>query len=256
MAKVKHNNGMRHPGTIKENAQRLRKSGLTHREIARQLKISIGSAFLWTKEICLSEKQKEAIHKRKCQAMYTPQLRKKLSKMAKKNLSKFWKKPYTSKELINKIQDFYKQNGRIPLKREFNAYATYGRHFGSWNDAIIKAGFKPNEVIFSKKFIANDGHTCDSFTEKIIDDWLFKNKIPHERHIKYRGTRMTADFVVRDIIIEYFGLAGQSKHYDYLIQEKREYCRKRNIKLIELYPSRLFSKEFQKSLDIILKEIK
>jgi hypothetical protein len=52
-------------------------------------------------------------------------------------------------------------------------YREYQQRFGSWNNAIRLAGFEPNSVIFSKKFLAKDGHVCDSYAEKIIDDWLF-----------------------------------------------------------------------------------
>ncbi|GAI04393.1 unnamed protein product, partial [marine sediment metagenome] len=97
--------------------------------------------------------------------------------MARINLSRYWKKPYSKKHLITKIRKFYFKNGRIPLKREFNMYREYQQRFGSWNNAIKLAGFKPNQVIFSKKFIAKDGHICDSYAEQIIDDWLFKYKI-------------------------------------------------------------------------------
>jgi hypothetical protein len=36
-----------------------------------------------------------------------------------------------------------------------------------------------------KKYIAKDGHKCDSFAEKIIDDWLYSNNVEHQRNIPY-----------------------------------------------------------------------
>ena len=81
----------------------------------------------------------------------------------------------SKEELYKQIKEFYKKNKRIPLKREFPHYDAIRARFGTWNKAIEAAGFEPNPVMFSKKFIAKDGHICDSFSEKIIDDWLYSN---------------------------------------------------------------------------------
>ena len=59
-------------------------------------------------------------------------------------------------------------------------YGVYGEAreiFGSWNNAVEAAGFKPNPVLFAEKHTADDGHHCDSLAEKIIDDWLNSQKI-------------------------------------------------------------------------------
>lgn len=116
------NNGRRHPGQIKEKANFLRKNGLTHREIAKELGIAGSTAYLWTKGINLTTAQKKATQKRKHKQIFTFERRKKLSQLARINLSPFWKKPCSKKELITKIQKFYLKNGRIPLKKEFSAY--------------------------------------------------------------------------------------------------------------------------------------
>jgi hypothetical protein len=122
-------------------------------------------------------------------------------------------------------------------------YREYKRRFGSWNNAIKRAGFSPNPVLFSKKFIAKDGHNCDSFTEKIIDDWLYERGISHIRNWKYGNTKMTADFYIQpSTLLEFFGLAGVQKNYDSIIKRKREFCRKFNFKIIEIYPKDIFPK--------------
>jgi len=135
-------------------------------------------------------------------------------------------------------------------------YREYQQRFGSWNKAIRLAGFEPNSVIFSKKFIAKDGHICDSFAEKIIDDWLFRCNIRHERNFPYSNQKMTADFAVGNIRIEYFGLWGLNKTYNQGIQVKRKICQKDNLRLLEIYPSDLFSKNFKSCLGEILKILK
>jgi len=121
-------------------------------------------------------------------------------------------------------------------------YREYQQRFGSWNNAIRLAGFEPSSVIFLKKFIAKDGHICDSCAGKTIDDWLDKYKTKHERNFPYSNQKMTADFTIGNVRIEYFGLRGPNKVYDQIIQIKRNICQRDGLKLLEIYPSDLFSK--------------
>lgn len=240
------NNGKRHPFSLKQLARQLRQEGKTHREISKICGVSSGSAHLWTIGIILTKEQKEAIERRRNKPLMTLALKEQFRKNAKKYLKKTWdENTYSRKELLQKIINFYNREGRVPLKREFNMYRVYKNKFGSWNKAIKEAGFQPNEVIFSKKFTARDGHICDSFSEKIIDDWLSENAIAHERNVPYEGTKMSADFLVKDIRIEYFGLAGVNRKYDHLIEKKRFEVKKHNYRLVEIYPSALFASGFK-----------
>lgn len=237
MRKTRFRNGIRHSSSMKERVRRLRREGKTHREIVKELRISLGSAALWTQDIRLSHKQTAAIYARRNQHRWTLKER----ETAGIRLGPFRKKPYVREELILKIKQFHEKHGRIPLKSELNALAVFRRHFGSWNNAVVAAGFEPNPILFAKKFIARDGHRCDSFTEKIIDDWLSAQRVPHERNWRYGDTKMTADFFVREgLIIEFFGLAGVQKKYDTLIDVKRTFCAIHGMKLIELYPCDVF----------------
>jgi len=232
------NNGVRHPQHLKVEAIRLRSIGLTHREIARKLAIGTGTAHVWTKEVAITPEQKAAIQNRRRQHQWTQEDRAEV----KKRLAPFYlARKYSPESLLQKIRDFYRKNGRIPLKREFNAWQLYANTFGSWNKAIQAAGFDTNPVLFSKKFTAGDGHACDSFTEKVIDDWLFEYGITHTRNAPYGTTRMTADFKIgTDIIIEFFGLAGVQKHYDANIEKKRVLANELGYRLIELYPAHIY----------------
>ncbi len=252
MNKAKHNNGRRHSTELKLRAAALRNIGKTHREIAKTLEISLGSASLWTKKIQITPEQKLAIEKRRNKLIMTPELKEKLRKHALTNLLPTRKK-YTRDSLLEKIVSFHKKFDRIPLKREFNMYDEYQRQFGSWNAAIKAAGFKTNPIIFAYKFKSKDGHNCDSFTEKIIDEWLMDHQIPHERNHKYANTRMTADFLIKpNTILEFFGLAGVQKQYDKNIEKKRARCKNLNLKLIEIYPADIFE---NKNLPQLLNEL-
>jgi len=147
----------------------------------------------------------------------------------------------TKKQIISEIKEFYKNNKRIPLKREFNHYKAARLRFGTWNKAVKAAGFKPNPVLFAKKHIANDGHKCDSFAERIIDDWFYARKIKHKRAVPYpENSSLTVDFVTENNWIEFFGLAGNVKKYDISIKKKQMLCKKYKLHLIEIYPKDLF----------------
>jgi len=148
----------------------------------------------------------------------------------------------SEKKIIKEIKEFYKNNGRIPVKRESHHYKATRLRFGTWNKAIKKAGFYPNPVLFAKKHFANDGHKCDSLSEKIIDDWLTARKIPHQKNIFYPNSKCTADFKVNEIFIEFFGLYGDLKKYDKQVQKKISLAKNNHLKLISLYPKDLFPK--------------
>ena len=146
-------------------------------------------------------------------------------------------------EIIGLIQNFMSKNHRPPFKREFVlAYRKAVIAFGNWGNAVRAAGFEPNPVRFSKHFVANDGHPCDSLSEKIIDDWLFARKIPHEVKVKYPWNNgMSADFKVGKYWIELFGLTGQLKSYDRLMKIKLEKINEYKLSLISIYLGDLFS---------------
>jgi len=147
----------------------------------------------------------------------------------------------SKKEICEQIKKFYKKHGRIPLKRESHHYKSARSRFGTWNKAIKIAGFKPNPVLFAKKHVANDGHKCDSFAEKIIDNWLASRKIQHKREVPYpENPSLTADFVIKNNWIEFFGLANVFSKYDKTIEKKRILCKKHKLQLIEIYPKDLF----------------
>lgn len=225
----------------------MRKDGWTHREIVKELgTVSLGTVAVWTEGIILSSEQKVSIEmrrKKRMNATYTRERREILAKHARKFLAPFiYKRRYTNKMLIMKIKDFYRKNGRIPLKREFNSYRGFRLRFGSWNNAIVKAGFTPNPCS-ARRYIARDGHTCDSLAEKMIDDFLFEHHVKHERSVPYQNyNRFKTDFVINGTFVEYFGRVGL-RDYDEIIMRKKALCQQANVRLIELYPTDILEKK-------------
>jgi transposase len=62
---TKARNGTRYTTLIKQQARLLRADGMTHREVAKKLGTSVSIAHQWTKEIRISESQKQAIKNRR-----------------------------------------------------------------------------------------------------------------------------------------------------------------------------------------------
>ena len=159
---------------------------------------------------------------------------------------------FPKEKIIEEIQQFYNQQGRIPFKKEYFHWKAARTRFGTWNKAIAASGFDPNPVLFTKKHTAKDGHICNSLSEMIIDNWLFTRKISHERNAPYLNTKFTTDFKVKDIYIEFFGLHKELKRYDQLMKKKLKIIKKNNLKLIAIYPKDLF---LISKLDFVLKEL-
>lgn len=161
-------------------------------------------------------------------------------------------KRYTSKKLINIIKQSARKLKRIPARREMEKIVKPCiKIFGSWNKAIQAAGLIPNRSHDNRMYKrvntkAVDGHLCDSVSELLIDNWLCKNNILHEKDVYYPKTRHKADWEIfaknKKIFVEYFGLANDSPRYDRSIKQKVGLCKKHNISLIEIYPKDIYPK--------------
>lgn len=154
-------------------------------------------------------------------------------------------------KVVRDIKRFVRDNKRIPLKKEMQyLYKPVRVAFGTWNNAIKYLGFDPNPVLFANKHIAKDGHICDSFSEKMIDDWLFHNNVSHKVNVLYPGGgHLTVDFLIGDTWIEFFGLYKSNKKYDLLVDRKRKLSAKYKLHLVSIFPEDLFPRN---KLDNIL----
>lgn len=156
----------------------------------------------------------------------------------------------TPEDLIKIIKETTKKLKRVPSRRELkNINDSCRKIFGSWNNAILAAGFVPNRSHDDRMYKrvntkAIDGHLCDSISELLIDNWLYKNNIPHEKNVSYPTTNHRVDWKIfgkdKEIFVEYFGLANDSPRYDRSIKEKEMLCKKQNISLIGIYPKDIY----------------
>ncbi len=168
---------------------------------------------------------------------------------------------HTPKKLLTIVKNITRELGRVPSRRETGGIdKSCRKFFGSWNNAVLAAGFTPNRSHDNRMYKrtnakAVDGHLCDSISELLIDNWLYENNISHERDAHYPGTHHKADWAIiiekQKIFVEYFGLANDSPRYDRAVKEKKKLCGKHKISLISIYPNDLYPKEY---LDTRLKE--
>lgn len=102
-------------------------------------------------------------------------------------------KTWTNNEIIEAIQLFVEEYGKVPQRRDFeksdgkypNA-TTVARYFGSWNHAIETAGFEP---YYSKNYgvrtLGKDGHLYRSKAEAYFADTFLFGQYEYEVEPKY-----------------------------------------------------------------------
>ncbi|MFQ5340802.1 MAG: homing endonuclease associated repeat-containing protein [Anaerolineae bacterium] len=148
------------------------------------------------------------------------------------------KRRYSREDIIDAFHDFYRENGRPPRCIDFERRSpnrwTVVSKFGSWNNAVEAAGFETNSPSgFGSGTFAADGHWCDSQAERVIDDWLFQNGVPHGKEPDYPGDNSyRADWLIGDTLIEYAGLS--MAHYRRQLALKREIAEQFGYPLIIL----------------------
>ena len=159
-------------------------------------------------------------------------------------------------DVIGMIMGIFASSGRTPMKREVKSrmYRAAVKFFGSWNKAIESCGLKANgNSPRNIRLKCSDGHIVRSVSEKVIDEWLYKNNLRHEVNKEYQVGKFTCDFHLtdKDVWIEYFGLSGAFKDYDETIQFKIDMTNERGMKLIALFPHHLYP---ENKLDEVLKD--
>lgn len=162
---------------------------------------------------------------------------------------------YRSRKEILKVKPEVALETVRTLCRNHPSVSAIKYHFGSWLNALIQTKLLCDDTRPTSRgtqCIAKDGHLCLSLAEKQIDDWLFSRNVMHEREFIYGEGKYRADFKVGEILIEYFGLAGDAD-YDKKTNRKQEYCNHNNIILISIFPEDiLVHSKLEKKLEFAL----
>ena len=160
---------------------------------------------------------------------------------------------YTKDELKKFILDFNANFGRPPSSDEMKRPSSkvFQNMFGTWNNALAECGFEVSHPIY----ISDDGHKCYSRMELYVDNFLFHNKIEHEKDVKYPfhkklniNTKKSCDWKTSDDkYIELFGLMRKN-NYANRKEEKEELCKEFGLNLISLFPEDLKRLELKVNL--------
>ena len=133
---------------------------------------------------------------------------------------------YTDEELREAFVGFVNEYGRVPSIYDFNAsgrpsFWVYQNKFGSWAEACMHYGFKPNSR--DEEYYMEDGERCDSSYEYDISTWLKSHNVVYRRNVsymevdeKYNG-KMNCDYVftLDNGDIWYVEMAGFIRTYDF-----------------------------------------
>ncbi|MFU1858133.1 homing endonuclease associated repeat-containing protein [Sphingobacterium sp. NGMCC 1.201703] len=94
----------------------------------------------------------------------------------------------TIQEAFSKVQEFYKQHGRTPIRREMENINTIGRrYFGSWNNFILAAGLKPRINKTAEEIKAE-------LLVLLIDFYKKNDRIPMRREFSAKSTNVRKYF--------------------------------------------------------------
>lgn len=121
---------------------------------------------------------------------------------------------------------------------ERNAIHVYGEAAATPDEpeGLRMADMRAPAASSAARFACADGHKVRSKEERVIDDWLHANGVPHQLEPKLKGMR--PDWRVGEVYIEYWGLAGQ-QGYEARREEKLALYRERGLRLLELFPEDL-----------------
>jgi len=179
-----------------------------------------------------------------------------------KNLKKkfgHWK----NLELLKiEMKNFIEELGRYPIAKDFRLHNRYdlvnaiSTYHGGLNNFRKLLGYINNYPI------ALDGHTCDSFSEVIIDDFLSSNSIEHKRNIQFnfKNIKCRPDFCLEsNLLIEVLmadyrkkNHQGKYKRYVERYKKKRAAYIKNGFEIIEIFPQDLMDRSrLDKKLKLI-----
>lgn len=141
---------------------------------------------------------------------------------------------------IKVIQDFYITYGRVPKRRELSNYATvFNKTFGSWNNAIAAAGYKPaNRAIPSKTVLKNSilkFYLKNKRTPK-ASECSSKNKLHDSKsYMKAFGCETWGQVLEKVGLKAYFHVSDLTKEKEKAKREIIKFLQKKNITKVEDY---------------------
>ncbi|NFH40788.1 homing endonuclease associated repeat-containing protein [Clostridium sporogenes] len=126
-------------------------------------------------------------------------------KVYKKVVKRKVRTKYTNEDLLKEIIDKYNKTGKIPTSSEVENYVNIIRRFGTWHNALCKAGFRKEDLkLYKEKY--TDDELLNMIKEKSkelrripnINDMLYKSKI-YEKFGTWENALIQAGFNKIDV---------------------------------------------------------
>ncbi|MDM5226081.1 hypothetical protein QUF73_07640 [Cytobacillus sp. NJ13] len=172
----------------------------------------------------------------------------------------------TDEELINNLRILGNELGRIPTvidveNRYSYGYENYAKRFGTFDDALIKAGYKN---IRRRVFITKGGIKCFSLIEYEFTNMLeeygynFKKDVLYSMFIPDFKRKLKLDYILlindETHYVEIFGIEG-SDAYEKIKKLKRETFNEEKLKLIEFSHSEISRKTTSELKNLLMTKI-
>ena len=97
-------------------------------------------------------------------------------------------------EIIEAIKSFYEINGKLPIKTDFvytkTNYNQVRKYFGTWNNAIIAAGFEP-------KYVHKSNWSKEEILSSIQSFYKENSRVPQLREFKNSNLKYPASATVQ-----------------------------------------------------------
>jgi hypothetical protein len=150
----------------------------------------------------------------------------------------------TTQQLAKAVKRFISKHKRNPSLTDISELGYRRFHF------IMHGGIAqfwsskyPSTNIFTTyaHYIADDGHICFSKCELLLDNFLTKHKIPHDKEVCYMFDKklnpkgnLRCDFVIHDVYVEFAGMYKNTA-YDARLERKKLLAKKAGHKFLVLY---------------------
>lgn len=132
--------------------------------------------------------------------------------------------------------------GIVPFDGHYPPYLIKYEQSQKLIDTLMAANAQPGEVEHETKegkYLCEDGHLVRSYSEIIIDNWLYNHQIVHayEHRVQIGLKFLHCDFFLptKKVFIEFWGLVGDPK-YDAQRKKKKEMYSQAGVNLMELFP--------------------
>lgn len=180
-----------------------------------------------------------------------------------------YSKVMTDEEMLNGLKRLNEELGIVPTQKEVEicnycgSISDYRKRFGSFVEAIIKAGMTPRSkkepLITPKGNKALSGYEYKFMLVLEKYNINFKKEEYYKQYIKDFNKNYRFDFTFninnKMVFVEIFGITGNKK-YNEKIDEKIKLCKENNLKLIELYPNDIGQNSFEEIYRLLMNKFK